>query len=186
MVSGGVVEAERSNTYDVNSLSGQQCNLLISLSDLLRTTLSDPQSSEVIKFVHEVWPVSRKHVSAELRDYHFVRDELSCFSEGCLARGERAVIPYPLGYQVLKLAHEGHPGVVKTKQRCRDTVWWPGIDRDIERLTRGWESCVLSGKSAQPTISPLQPFSYPVGPWRRIGIDILVASRLRLIIRSLS
>ena len=44
-------------------------------------------------------------------------------------RGTRLVIPIKLRKQVLDLAHEGHQGIVKTKQRLRTKVWWPGIDR---------------------------------------------------------
>ncbi|KAI7809155.1 hypothetical protein IRJ41_000814, partial [Triplophysa rosa] len=72
------------------------------------------------------------------------------------------------------MAHEGHLGIVKLKQRCRDLVWWPGIDRDIEGLVRDCEPYLLSGKSGQPVPTPLQPVPWPSRPWEHLQLDILV------------
>ncbi|CAH3178710.1 unnamed protein product [Porites evermanni] len=45
----------------------------------------------------------------------------------------RIVIPKQLRCQVLELAHEGHPGIIAMKQRLRTKVWWPGIDKEVEK-----------------------------------------------------
>ena len=42
------------------------------------------------------------------------------------------VIPEKLRQRVLRLAHEGHQGIVKMKERLRSKVWWPGVDKDAE------------------------------------------------------
>jgi len=52
------------------------------------------------------------------RSYQVVENELSEI-DGVLLRGSRIVIPVTLREHVLKLAHEGHQGIVKTKQRLR-------------------------------------------------------------------
>ncbi|KAJ8375497.1 hypothetical protein SKAU_G00060770 [Synaphobranchus kaupii] len=50
------------------------------------------------------------------------------------------------------MAHEGHLGIVKVKQRCRDLVWWPAIDRDIEAMVRGCTACLaLFSRWGTPT-----------------------------------
>ena len=51
-----------------------------------------------------------------------VRNELTVLGKLVL-RGTRLVIPRKLRKQVLELAHEGHQGIVKTKQRLRTKVW---------------------------------------------------------------
>lgn len=48
-----------------------------------------------------------------------------CFAGEVLLRGTRIVIPPRLRGKILTLAHEGHPGIVATKQRLRQKVWWP-------------------------------------------------------------
>ena len=37
----------------------------------------------------------------------------------------RNVVPASLRKRVLELAHEGHQGIVKTKDCLRSKVWWP-------------------------------------------------------------
>ena len=59
--------------------------------------------------------------------YFRFRNEMSVV-DGVLMRGMRIVIPSKLRKQTLELAHEGHQGIVKTKLRLREKVWWPGIE----------------------------------------------------------
>ena len=40
-----------------------------------------------------------------------------------VVRGRRIIMPLSLRTQTLLLAHEGHQGMVRTKQRLRDAVW---------------------------------------------------------------
>jgi hypothetical protein len=46
-----------------------------------------------------------------------------------LLHDKRIVIPKDLQMRVIDLAHEGHQGIVKTKQLLREKVYFPGIDR---------------------------------------------------------
>lgn len=107
----------------------------------------------------------------ELRIYFDLQHELSV-SGRCVVRGVRTIIPETLTAAILDLAHEGHPGIVRMKQLCRDAVWWAGIDKDIERYVRDCTACVLSGKAAKPRPGPLHPVPLPSGPWRKLAVDI--------------
>ena len=49
-----------------------------------------------------------------------------------ILRGSRIIIPTALRQRVIQIAHEGHPGIVRTKQRLRGKVWWPGIDKQTK------------------------------------------------------
>ena len=40
-----------------------------------------------------------------------------------------------------KLLHTGHLGMVKMKGRARETVFWPGITKEIEDIVYNCESC---------------------------------------------
>ena len=65
-----------------------------------------------------------------------MRNELTVVGNLVLRR-TRLVIPRKLCKQVLDLAHEGHQGVVKTKQRLCTKVLWPGIDREeVQNMSR--------------------------------------------------
>ena len=54
-------------------------------------------------------------------------------------------MPKILRDNVVRLAHEGHEGVVKTKYRLRSKVWWSGMDKDVEKFVQGlpWLSSLL-------------------------------------------
>ena len=53
--------------------------------------------------------------------------------EGLVMRGERIVIAEKLQKRVIQIAHEGHQGIVRTKQMLRAHVWFPGIDAAVEK-----------------------------------------------------
>ena len=64
--------------------------------------------------------------------------EMACLST-------RIVIPKQLRCQVLELAHEGHPRIIAMKQRLRTKVWWPGIDKEVEKEKKR-ERCMKTAK----------------------------------------
>ncbi|XP_064475694.1 uncharacterized protein K02A2.6-like [Ornithodoros turicata] len=100
------------------------------------------------------------------------RDELSVV-DGLLYRGERIVVPQALTSKILTLAHETHPGIVRTKQRLRDLYWWPGMDAQAEKMVRDCSTCQSADKSARTAPSPLHPVPFPAKPWAKLGVDIV-------------
>lgn len=102
--------------------------------------------------------------------YLHVKEELSTYGE-LLLRGTRLVIPKSLQDCVLKLAHEGHQGIGKTKNRLRSKVWWPKIDSQAERLCRACHGCqVVAGYQAPEPMARVVP---PSGPWQHCSADLL-------------
>ena len=82
---------------------------------------------ELIKFVHQGWP---ERVANELKPNFNVRNKLS-ICNGCLMRLDCVVFPGSLRGRLLDLVHEGHPGVMRTLQRVRETAWWPGVSAQV-------------------------------------------------------
>ena len=56
------------------------------------------------------------------RTYKLLRDEFTVVGR-LVIRGSRIAVPSSLRGTVLELAHEGHQGIVKTKDRLRSRVW---------------------------------------------------------------
>ena len=52
-------------------------------------------------------------------------------------RGMRIVIPVSLRKRVLELAHEGHQGIVKTKDRLRSKVHPYMVSKVLQQMGRG-------------------------------------------------
>lgn len=88
-------------------------------------------------------------------------------------RGEQPVIPQSLIPAVIECAHEGHPGVVRTKTRIREYYWWPKMNSSVETALRECNACQQSDKSAKPLNAPIQPIEYQMKPWAKIAIDIM-------------
>lgn len=72
---------------------------------------------------------------------------------------------------MLDLAHEGHQGIVKTKERLRSKVWWPGIDKEAENKCRECFGCQMVLKNVPPP--PIKPTRLPERAWQEIAVDLL-------------
>lgn len=71
-------------------------------------------------------------------------------NNGCLFLGNRLIIPGSCKLDILELLHKEHPGVVRMKSKARGTVWWPGIDRDIETYVKSCDPCQsIEGKGGK-------------------------------------
>ena len=90
--------------------------------------------------------LSNDWLKLDCKSYLPVRSELTTIAFIVL-RGTRIVIPSELREHVLKLAHEGYPGIVMMKKRWRSKVWWPGIDKDCKRFCKECYGCQLVTKS---------------------------------------
>ncbi|KAJ7991418.1 hypothetical protein DPEC_G00283640 [Dallia pectoralis] len=141
----------------------------VSLRDLESASAAEPVFSMLRDYIRHGWPA---RVPPELEPYHRVKHELSCWGEVCIARGLCAVIPVALRGCVLQMAHQGNLGIIKAKQRCRDVVWWPAMDRDLEGLIRSCAACLTSGKTGPPASTPLQPVDWTSAPWDHLQLDI--------------
>jgi len=102
--------------------------------------------------------------------YRHVSSEL-CVCGSLVLRGTRIVIPETLRPRVLEIAHEGHLGVVATKQRLRTKVWWPGIDSQAERFIRSCHGCQLVAKADPP--EPIRSTELPPGAWQDLAVDLM-------------
>ena len=104
-----------------------------------------------------------------MRPYYGIRHELTIVDD-IILRGSRLLMPTVLREQTLKLAHEGHQGIVKTKQLLREKVWWPGIDKAIEQLIRTCIACQAQSPISTPP--PLHMTTMPSQAWHTLHADL--------------
>ena len=91
--------------------------------------------------------------------------------DGVLLRGNRIIVPVSLRKHVVRLAHEGHQGIVKTKQHLRSKVWWPRIDKEAEKLCRECYECQVVGSYQAP--EPIESTKLPEKCWDHLAVDLL-------------
>ena len=99
-----------------------------------------------------------------------MRNELTFFGHVILWR-TRIVIPQALRKGVVSLAHEGHQGVVKTKERLRTKVWWPAMDCDAEKRCAECYGCQMVTKNVPPPSLKSTPL--PNQPWEEVAVDLM-------------
>ena len=97
-----------------------------------------------------------------------VRGHLSV-DDGLIVYGCRLVIPAKMRHEILSKLHKSHQGSVRTKQRARLSVYWPGIDNCID-------SIILSCKHCQERLpshpkEPLVVKPRPARPFQEIAMD---------------
>ena len=140
--------------------------VVLSAKEMERASLDDEGLSMVKSCVKSRnWSQCKTAVS-----YLHVRSELCIYGE-LLLRGTRIVIPNILRDHVLKIAHEGHQGIVKTKTRLRSKVWWPKMDSDVEKLCKTCHGCKVVGEFGAPeAMSRVVPVT---NPWQDISADLL-------------
>uniref|UniRef100_A0A5S6R212 RNA-directed DNA polymerase n=1 Tax=Trichuris muris TaxID=70415 RepID=A0A5S6R212_TRIMR len=153
--------------------SGQLLNLRLTTLPVTRKELKsescrDERLAKVITFMEKGWP-ERARLPDELKVYFEKKDELS-FEDGILLRQGRIVAPTRLRDRILAMLHEGHPGIVAMKSMARFQVWWPGIDKEIEKHVNQCEPCQRNRQ--RPPEVPLIPWNVPTEPWTRIHVDI--------------
>jgi len=156
----------------INFISMNSVPKAMSLSEIQAATLSDTTLQAVISSIHDgKW---HTHVNSPMLDIDAFRslkqvsDELSAVSN-LLLRGTRIVMPVSLQSRAVRLAHEGHQGIVKTKAIIREKIWFPGIDYMVENLVKSCHPCqVVTMKSKR---EPLKMSPLPTGPWRELSAD---------------
>ncbi len=85
-----------------------------------------------------------------------VFEELCVNDDGVVLRGHRIVLSESLRMCALKIAHEWHQGVSKTKALVRTKIWFPGIDQLVEDLMANCLQYGLNDKSTHHQPSTTQ------------------------------
>ena len=138
------------------------------IQQISKDTQEDPILGVVYQFTTDGWPNRRNRIPRIARRYWDQRDELST-DHGLLMKGSRIIIPTTQRERTLTNLHVGHQGILSMQQMAKTTVYWPGIDADIEDWVQRCSAC-LATKPNQKR-EPLLPHKVPDGPWQKIGAD---------------
>ena len=130
----------------------------ISKEELVKATENDEELQKVITYIQEK---KIDHKDPGRKAYSSLFDELTV-ADGLVLRGERIVVPQELREAMVKIVHEGHRGIVRTKQLLRAHVWFPGIDKMVEKHVGKCLACQATIPCH--TREPLQMSDLPTGP----------------------
>jgi hypothetical protein len=148
----------------------------VTLEKLQECTKEDQVLNTVKKHIQTGWPDKLRQLDSEiisvLKPYYMIKDDLT-ICDDVIMRNDRIVIPKELTGSLLKLAHESHQGMTRTKQRLRELYWWPCMDKQVENIVKSCITCQLNDKSVKQTTAPMTPVPYPNCAWCKVGIDIV-------------
>ena len=112
----------------VRGIAQESTPMATTAREVERVSEKDPELCSVRYYIQ-----SGDWSKCKMPHYLSVKNEL-CTMGKLVMRGTRIVIPQSLRSEVLRLAHEGHQGIVKMKTHLRTKVWWPKIDSDAEKF----------------------------------------------------
>ena len=144
---------------------GQLQALPVTSEQLEAATRQDPLLSRVHQYIREGWPSSTSEEFKPLRDR-----QLELITQGdAVLWGNRVIIPLKLQSRILEELQCGHPGITRMKALARSYLWWPGLNRCLERCVQKCLPCQAVRNAPAPV--PLHPWLWPTKPWQRIHVD---------------
>ena len=112
-----------------------------SLQELREATQVD-NTLAILKYtIHQGWPSSIKELPSKIQPFWTFREELT-IEDGLTLKGTRIVIPSKKQHTILKLIYEGHLGLNKCKLCVKETVYWPGLNEQLEKLILNCPLCL--------------------------------------------
>ena len=116
-----------------------------------------------------VLPQSKKDCLEQLLDFWSFRQEIS-EEDGLLYKNHRLIMLYSERLETLKVLHLEHYAIDKMQLRALETVYWPGINKDILKCYQSCKTCIKYSKSQRN--EPLQSHPTPELPWHTVATDL--------------
>ena len=137
------------------------------LEEVRQHQIEDHTCRLITSYIEEGWP-DKSNLSGTIGLYLQHHSHLTTES-GIILYDGRLLIPPSLRHTILDRIHTGHQGITKCRMRARQSVWWPGITREIEELIKNCRMCI---KNSDNPPEPLIPTPTPKLPWQKIATDL--------------
>jgi len=142
----------------------------VSRTQIAKATREDPEMQTLIRAINtNNHGMIRK--DENLKEYSSVFNELTVSTDGIVLRKNQIVVPQELRSKMVDIAHEGHLGIVKTKNLMRLKVWFPRINHMVESKIGGCIACQSCTPSNSKNMVPLRSEPVPKRVWSSVGGD---------------
>ena len=128
---------------------------------------SDPECVQIMKYCRFGWP--EKHCISDGTKPYWVHRGLLTIQDGLLLFGSRIVVPRACRRETLDKIHSGHLGIQRCKLRVQQSVWWPGVSKEIESLVK---HCRICARTTTTHKEPMIVSQLPDYPWQKVGSDL--------------
>ena len=137
------------------------------LLEIKQAQADDATCQNIQDFCMHGWPDKAK-LGSEEKLYLKVAADVT-IQKGVLRKGSRLVIQVAMQKTILGKIHEGQEGITKCRERAKQSVWWPGLSKQIEDLI---EKCDKCSKERQTRVEPIIPSDVPERTWQTVGSDL--------------
>ena len=139
------------------------------LARIQKETDADAEMENLKTVIRKGWPETKQEVPANIQDYFPFRDELT-LQDRVVLKGDRVVIPPSLRQEMKERVHSSHIGIQGCLRRARESIYWPGMSRELETYMAQCETCNTHAMEQQR--EPLISHEIPSRPWEKVGCDL--------------
>ena len=147
------------------------------IDEIRQHQLEDETCQEISKYAREGWP-EKENLKGMVRHYWPYRAQLTLVNNLFLYES-RMVIPSALRQDVLEKLHEGHQGIVKCRRHAVQSVWWPGVSKNIKELI---DNCRICCQTTKNHLEPLIPTPMPARLWQKIATDLMEFKKVQYLV----
>ena len=130
----------------------------------------DESSKTLVQWIRDECPGPLDQLPENLKEFWRVRARLRIV-DGVAMYGDRTIIPEMLRPDVLVVLHSAHQGVTGMNLRAEQSVFWPGITKDISTVRERCYTCHKNAPS-QAKLPPVDPI-VPQYPFEHICMDYM-------------
>ena len=139
------------------------------LKQFQRETAKDMVLTALTNYIQTGWPHNRPKVDPSIRQFYNFRKELS-LNNGLVLKSNHIIIPTAMRREMLQALHTSHLGITKIKLKGHSSLYWPGINSQLEDTVNSYNLCQEYRNQQQS--EPLLHHEIPVVPWYKIGTDV--------------
>ena len=103
-----------------------------SIQQIWSETQTDSGLQTLLQYIMKGFPATSPECHESIKPYFNYRDELTVV--GLILKGNRIVVPTKLRHSCLATLHVAHTDGNKTLLQARQSIFWPGITKDIMQL----------------------------------------------------
>ena len=134
----------RVDRLDVDYLNCKPIKLLNFTSSRLSELREEIDRYPALRVLRQViikgWPDNIKQCHTDIRPF-FNHRECLAVEDGLIFKGKQVLIPTNNRQSILNQLHTSHQGVQTMQALARNSVFWPGINKEIETAVSQCELC---------------------------------------------
>ena len=130
---GGLQDSTKLLKLSVYQITSQLNARSDSLQQLCEASKADDTLAILKYTIQKGWSSNIKEFTSEIKTFWTFQEELT-IEDGLILKETSIVVPSMNQAEILKLIHECHLGLTNCKLRAKETVYWPGLNNQLEQL----------------------------------------------------